>query len=87
MTARRFFVTGCCAEACRIADPSIAVITFDTDVEQGLALFEARLDKGYSITDCISMNTMGRIGATEVLTLDHHFAQEGFNRVEVAGDR
>ena len=46
--------------------------------ERALFLFESRLDKGYSMTDCISMNTMRDIKATEVLTHDRHFAQEGF---------
>jgi uncharacterized protein len=44
----------------------------------GLALYEAGLDKGYSLTDCISMETMRREGLTEVLTRDVHFIQEGF---------
>jgi len=44
----------------------------------GLSLFEARLDKGYSMTDCISMIVMREEKVTEVLTHDHHFAQEGF---------
>lgn len=45
---------------------------------EGLALYEARLDKGYSLTDCISMVTMRREGITESLTHDNHFVQEGF---------
>ncbi len=44
----------------------------------GLELYEARLDKGYSLTDCISMNVMRERGIRETLTHDHHFAQEGF---------
>lgn len=44
----------------------------------GLALYEARPDKGYSLTDCISMTVMRREGIVEVLTHDHHFRQEGF---------
>jgi uncharacterized protein len=44
----------------------------------GLALYRARPDKGYSLTDCISMQTMRREGLTDVLTNDHHFEQEGF---------
>ena len=44
----------------------------------GLALYESRPDKGYSVTDCISMNVMREQGILEVLTHDHHFAQEGF---------
>ncbi len=45
---------------------------------KGLDLYKARLDKGYSLTDCISMNVMKTEGLTEVLTNDEHFAQEGF---------
>jgi len=44
----------------------------------GRDLFQARPDKGYSLTDCISMQTMRRQGLTEVLTNDRHFEQEGF---------
>lgn len=44
----------------------------------GLALYKARADKGYSLTDCISMTTMRERNITEVLTNDRHFTQEGF---------
>lgn len=44
----------------------------------GVTLYAARPDKGYSLTDCISMQTMRVRGLTEVLTHDHHFLQEGF---------
>jgi uncharacterized protein len=44
----------------------------------GMALYAARPDKGYSLTDCISMQTMRREGIVEVLTNDKHFEQEGF---------
>jgi uncharacterized protein len=46
--------------------------------ESGLALYEARLDKGYSLTDCVSMVVMRQLGIQEVLTHDRHFSQEGF---------
>lgn len=48
--------------------------TFDS----GLNLYRSRLDKGYSMTDCISMETMRRMGIREALTHDQHFRQEGF---------
>ena len=41
-------------------------------------MYKARPDKGYSLTDCISMNTMRAEGMAEVLTNDVHFRQEGF---------
>jgi len=44
----------------------------------GIDLYGARLDKGYSMTDCISMQTMRAEGITDVLTNDLHFEQEGF---------
>jgi uncharacterized protein len=45
----------------------------------GLDLYERRLDKGYSLTDCISMNVMRQFNINEVLTHDKHFTQEGFS--------
>lgn len=44
----------------------------------GIQLYKSRLDKGYSLTDCISMNLMRDHGITEVMTNDSHFSQEGF---------
>ena len=38
----------------------------------GLQLYSRRPDKGYSLVDCISMNTMRQEGIVEVLTNDHH---------------
>lgn len=44
----------------------------------GLRLYEARPDKGYSLTDCVAMTAMRAAGITQVLTTDRHFEQEGF---------
>ena len=44
----------------------------------GFELYKNRLDKGYSLTDCISMNVMRERQIFEILTHDHHFTQEGF---------
>jgi predicted nucleic acid-binding protein len=49
----------------------------------GLALYEARSDKEYSLTDCISMRTMQQRGCVEALTTDRHFLQEGLHRLMV----
>ena len=48
------------------------------DFDAALALYEARPDKGYSLTDCRSMIALRALGVTEILTNDHHFAQVGF---------
>jgi predicted nucleic acid-binding protein len=62
-----------------LRDPTIEVLLPDQAVFQdGLALYERRLDKAYSLVDCISMHVMRRDGLTDVLTNDHHFTQEGF---------
>jgi predicted nucleic acid-binding protein len=47
----------------------------------GLELYRSRYDKGYSLTDCISMMTMRSFGVIEVLTRDEHFTREGFTRM------
>jgi predicted nucleic acid-binding protein len=46
--------------------------------DAALELYEARPDKGYSLTDCRSRLALRSLGVTEVLTNDHHFTQEGF---------
>ncbi|HKI34833.1 MAG TPA: hypothetical protein VKA46_23450 [Gemmataceae bacterium] len=48
------------------------------DFDAALALYEARPDKEYSLTDCRSMVALRALGVSEVLTNDHHFTQEGF---------
>ena len=50
----------------------------EEDLVHGFQFYERRPDKGYSLTDCISMVTMRRMRITEVLTNDHHFEQEGY---------
>ena len=45
---------------------------------QGFDLYRRRMDKEYSLTDCISMTVMQRLKIREVLTHDNHFKQEGF---------
>ena len=46
--------------------------------ERGLALYETRPDKEWSLTDCISFLVMRERGVTDALTNDHHFEQAGF---------
>jgi predicted nucleic acid-binding protein len=44
----------------------------------GLEMFRDRPDKGYSVTDCISMLAMSEHRTANGLTHDDHFTQEGF---------
>jgi len=60
-------------------DPSIEVRPqSESSFRAGFALYQARLDKKYSLTDCISMATMLQEGLSEVLSHDDHFTQDGF---------
>jgi len=46
---------------------------------RGFEFYNLRLDKGYSLTDCVSMNVMRERNIDEILTNDDHFEQEGFH--------
>jgi predicted nucleic acid-binding protein len=46
--------------------------------QRGVALFRARPDKEWSLTDCISFVVMAERGISEALTGDRHFEQAGF---------
>jgi len=60
-------------------DPQIRVLPqSDRSFQAGFALYKARPDKEYSLTDCISMEAMRQEGITDILTHDNHFTQEGF---------
>ena len=65
-----------------LASPAVRVIPQSREsFLAGLQLYRARPDEGYSLTDCISMRTMQRLGLTAVLTNDRHFEQEGFRAI------
>lgn len=48
------------------------------DFDAALALYEARPDKGYSLTDCRSMNAPRTLSISDVLTSDPCVTWEGF---------
>ncbi|MBV8130662.1 MAG: type II toxin-antitoxin system VapC family toxin [Planctomycetaceae bacterium] len=61
------------------ADPSVTIHPQSNQTFlSGFSLYQARPDKGYSLTDCISMEAMRQEGTSEILTHDNHFTQEGF---------
>ena len=48
------------------------------DEQQAWKLFQARSDKDYSYTDCVSFVMMQRLGVTTAAALDEDFSREGF---------
>jgi predicted nucleic acid-binding protein len=61
------------------ADPENEIVPATADLmERGLALYDARPDKQWSLTDCISFLVMQERQITEALTGDRHFEQAGF---------
>jgi predicted nucleic acid-binding protein len=60
-------------------DPGLEILPQSRETfEAGFELHRKRPDKGYSLTDCISMQSMRSHEIVEVLTNDHQFAQGGF---------
>lgn len=59
-------------ESVRILPPDSATFA------QGVELYRNRVDKDWSLTDCISFVVMTREGITEALTADRDFEQAGF---------
>ena len=76
-------------EAVRVADqdvlPAVSVIWLEPEVHR--AAVSALLTAGrrqLSLVDCASFETMRRYGITTALTLDSHFAEQGFQVLPVA---
>lgn len=62
-----------------LANPSVTVVPqARNSFRVGFALYKDRPDKGYSLTDCLSMTVMRTRRISHVLTTDRHFEQEGF---------
>ncbi|BBC22908.1 type II toxin-antitoxin system VapC family toxin [Pseudanabaena sp. ABRG5-3] len=60
-------------------DRNIEIVAYTPELRRlGMDLYQNRPDKGYSMTDCISMVVMREMNITDVLTADRHFQQEGF---------
>jgi predicted nucleic acid-binding protein len=67
-----------CVEAI-LDDSSVTVLPLSRgSFQRGFALYKARPDKGYSLTDCLSMTIMRSRRIRHALTTDRHFEQEGF---------
>jgi hypothetical protein len=61
------------------ADPLIEIIERTPELYQAaFNLFAQRMDKEWSLTDCLSFVLMRQRGLTEALISDEHFQQAGF---------
>jgi len=60
------------------ADARIEVAPFQPElIDSAVLLYRTRLDKSWSLTDCLSFLVMERRQLTEALTTDRHFEQAG----------
>ncbi len=63
-------------------DMQIEVLPFDVEMIAAAArCYEARSDKDWSLTDCLSFLVMEQRRTPRALTTDHHFRQAGFESV------
>jgi predicted nucleic acid-binding protein len=68
----------------RVMDPATArdsrttVVRTESLLQRAVSLYANRLDKQWSMTDCLSFVVMQDRGIREALTGDHHFEQAGF---------
>jgi len=74
--ARRFFVD---LVGSLKTNPNVTIVAASRGLfDAGLRLYAQRMDKDWSLTDCISFVVMRQHRLTEALTADHHFEQAGF---------
>lgn len=62
-----------------LADPLVTVVAIDAAlVSRACDLRNARADKDWGLTDCLSFVIMTDLGIQEAFTADRHFLQAGF---------
>jgi predicted nucleic acid-binding protein len=57
---------------CRVVEAS------SPQMQQAMVLFRSRMDKAWSLADCLSFVVMQQQGLTDALTADQHFVQADF---------
>jgi predicted nucleic acid-binding protein len=63
---------------------NLRIIPADTMLlAEGWELYRSRLDKEWSLTDCISIVILQKERIEQVFTSDHHFEQAGFAKFTV----
>ncbi len=61
------------------SEPFVNVVEITDDlVNTAFALFQSRMDKNWSLVDCISFVVMENLNIESALTTDTHFVQAGF---------
>ncbi len=69
------------------SSPRVEIVFVDPDLwSKGWNIYETRLDKAWSLTDCISFAVMKEQGLSDALTGDWHFVQAGYHAL-LAEDR
>ena len=69
------------------SSPRVEIVFVDPDLwSKGWNIYETRLDKAWSLTDCISFAVMKERGLSDALTGDRHFVQAGYHAL-LAEDR
>lgn len=62
--------------------PNLRIIPADTSLlAEGWQLYRSRLDKEWSLTDCVSIVVLQKEGLEQIFTSDHHFEQAGFRKL------
>ncbi len=80
---RRYLAVDFVTKARRL--PQLRIIRADAKwFDLGWEIYSQRLDKDWSLTDCISFQVMRHHKLTDALTADHHFIQAGFNALLTA---
>jgi predicted nucleic acid-binding protein len=65
-------------QAC-MDDPSISIVRCQSrDFRSAFEIYRSRMDKEWSLTDCLSFQVMTKRRLSDALTTDHHFRQAGF---------
>jgi len=60
-------------------DPDVRIVPLSDELyHRAIQFYQARLDKEWGLTDCLSFIVMKDYGITESLTADRHFRQAGF---------
>lgn len=53
------------------------------NLDRAMSLFRTRMDKSWSLTDCLSFVVMAAEGLTDALTPDQHFVQAGYRALMI----